>query len=243
KELEPTLCGEAYLVVAPRDHDDWKSKVFRMTSKRRAVLSRRYGIDDNRVNPVVSPQKIAHGRAGWHSTDAVAAVLKHVGYQFSHGVVMFHEKNVLGLGFAHDRLPEAVVLAFTLASQDRSGNSTIIVQESRALREVRNGRATEVTEVAAGQVGIPQMTISSSAVCAIRRRGTGKFLRTDPHRASIPSCRIRSSQIHCNQIRYSQIRSIGVRRIRTCCNQIRWSRIRSSRAKASCQRRPPRPVV
>jgi hypothetical protein len=98
KELEPTLCGEAYLVVAPRDHDDWKSKVFRMTSKRRAVLSRRYGIDDDRVNPAISPQKIAHGRAGWHSTDAVAAVLKYVGYQFSHGVVIFHEKNVLGLG-------------------------------------------------------------------------------------------------------------------------------------------------
>src|SRR3954451_19081768 len=44
KELKPTLCGEAYLVVAPRDHDDWKSKVFRMTSKRRAVLSPHYGI-------------------------------------------------------------------------------------------------------------------------------------------------------------------------------------------------------
>jgi hypothetical protein len=58
KELEPMLCGEAYLVVAPRDHDDWKSKVFRMTSKRRAVLSRRYGIEDDRIN-VVSPQGIA----------------------------------------------------------------------------------------------------------------------------------------------------------------------------------------
>jgi len=60
KELEPMLCGEAYLIVAPRDHDDWKSKVFRMTSKRRAVLSRRYGIEDDRVNPVMSPQEIAH---------------------------------------------------------------------------------------------------------------------------------------------------------------------------------------
>ena len=54
------LCGEAYLVVAPRDHDDWKSKVFRMTRKRRAALSRRYGIEDDRVNSVVSPQEIAH---------------------------------------------------------------------------------------------------------------------------------------------------------------------------------------
>jgi hypothetical protein len=49
------LCGEAYLVVAPRNHDDWKSKVFRMTSKRRAVLSRRYGIEDDRVNPHERP--------------------------------------------------------------------------------------------------------------------------------------------------------------------------------------------
>ena len=60
KELEPTLCGEAYLVVAPRDHDYWKAKVFLMTSKRRAFLSRCCGIEDDRVNPVVSPQEIAH---------------------------------------------------------------------------------------------------------------------------------------------------------------------------------------
>ena len=60
KELEPLLRGEAYLVVAPRDHDDWKSKVFRMTSKRRAVLSRRYGIENDRVDPVADPQKISH---------------------------------------------------------------------------------------------------------------------------------------------------------------------------------------
>ena len=58
--LEPILRGEAHDVVAPRNHDDRKSKVFGMTSKRRAVLSWRYGIEDDRVNPVASPQEIPH---------------------------------------------------------------------------------------------------------------------------------------------------------------------------------------
>jgi hypothetical protein len=91
------LRGEAYNLGAARDHDHRKSKVFGMTSKRRAVLSRRYRIEHDRVNPVVSPQEIAHRRTTWHSADAVAAVLKQVGCQFSHGVVIFHEENALGL--------------------------------------------------------------------------------------------------------------------------------------------------
>src|SRR5438309_966242 len=58
KELEPLLRGEAYLVVAPSDHDDWKSKVFLITSKRRAVLSQRYGIEFDRVDPVGEAQAV-----------------------------------------------------------------------------------------------------------------------------------------------------------------------------------------
>jgi hypothetical protein len=60
ERLEPILRGEAHDVVAPRNHDDRKSKVFGMTSKRRAVVSRRYGIEHDRVNAVVRPLEIAH---------------------------------------------------------------------------------------------------------------------------------------------------------------------------------------
>ncbi len=55
--------------------------------------------------------------------------------------------------------------------------------------------------------------------------------RAPCRRVGIPIYRIRSSQLHC-----SQIRNIGVRRSRTHCSQMRRSRIRSSRARASWQR-------
>src|ERR1700730_14427923 len=112
------LRGEAYDVVAPRNHDDRKSKVFGVKSKRRAVLSRGYGIEHDRVNPGASPQEIAHQRPTWHSADAVAVVLEHCGCQFSHGIVIFPRRMCLGLGsdWLMTGSPGAVVLAVTLAS-------------------------------------------------------------------------------------------------------------------------------
>ena len=58
------------------------------------------------------------------------------------------------------------MLTFTLASQDRNGNSTISFRSRARSGKFRNGRATEVTEVAAGQVGVPQMTISRFVLSA-----------------------------------------------------------------------------
>jgi hypothetical protein len=54
-----------------------------------------------------------------------AEAVKHCGCQFSDGVVIFYDENVLGLRLTQDRSPEAVVPAFTLSSQDRIDKSAI----------------------------------------------------------------------------------------------------------------------
>jgi len=101
KQLEPVVRGKSYRVVTTRDHNDRKPNLSGVTSKQGATISWRHNIEHNGVNPVVSSQEMPHRRALWRSADAVAAVLKHRGCQFSHRVVIFYDENVLGLGLTH----------------------------------------------------------------------------------------------------------------------------------------------